>query len=107
IELLQQGGAQLFIREPTYDLGAANAAAVLEIEPSPGKLAAAPLFALAPGTAGAEAAAHRISESSATLTLLPETAQRLNELFAKPLGKGDVFAPGDPFASLSFTAQAQ
>jgi hypothetical protein len=48
-----------------------------------------------------------VTLGGATATLQASTAQTLNEVFAKPKGKGNVFKAGDPLGTISFTAQAQ
>ena len=41
------------------------------------------------------------------MTMQANLAQAFNEAFAKPLGKANVFAAGEPLGTVSFTAQAQ
>ena len=51
--------------------------------------------------------ARTVTVEGATATMQAGLATTLNEVFAKPKGKGDVFKPGDPLGTLSFTAQGQ
>jgi hypothetical protein len=48
-----------------------------------------------------------VTVDNATATMQAGLAATLNEVFAKPKGKGEVFKAGDPLGTLSFTAQAQ
>jgi hypothetical protein len=112
IELVQIGGGQVFLREAWPELGAAAYSAELELTPSPpypGKVGRAPVAALSLAGASvvADPGARTIAVANAALTMGANLAAAFNEAFAKPLGKGSVFAAGEPLGSLSFTAQAQ
>jgi hypothetical protein len=54
-----------------------------------------------------EPKARTIAVSGAGLNPQAATAQALIEAFAKPQGKANVFAAGDPIATISFTAAAE
>ncbi len=110
LELIQQGGGQVFLREFIPDFGAATTSAEVDAEPSPplpGKLGLLPAFGLLPGTVAAEPTARTITVSGATLTLSAAIAALLNEAFATPQHKAGVFAAGEALGTLSFTAQAE
>jgi hypothetical protein len=55
------------------------------------------------GTVASEPTARTISLAGAPLPLTDATAQSLNESFAKPQGKTNVFQSGEPLGTLSFT----
>jgi hypothetical protein len=112
IELVQIGGGQVFLREAWPELGTGAYSAELELTPSPpygGKLGRAPVAALslAGASVAADPGARTIAVANAALTMGANLAAAFNEAFAKPLGKGSVFAAGEPLGSLSFTAQGQ
>ena len=112
IELVQIGGGQVFLREAWPELGTGAYSTELELTPSPpyaGKVGRVPVAALSLAGAGvaADPGARTIAVANAALTMGANLAAAFNEAFAKPLGKGNVFAAGEPLGSLSFTAQAQ
>jgi hypothetical protein len=112
IEFLQIGGGQVFLREAWAELGAKAYSVELELDPSPpypgkqGRVTVAGL-SLAGASVSSSPSARTITVANATLTMQANLAQAFNEAFAKPLGKPDAFAAGDPLGTLSFTAQAQ
>jgi hypothetical protein len=110
LEAIQQGGGQVFLRDPWLDLGAGAASVEFDLEPSPpspGKLGRVPVFDLGAASVSSSPAARTISVAGAGLSLQAATALAFNEAFAKPQGKADVFKVGEAFATLSFSAQAQ
>jgi hypothetical protein len=110
LEAIQQGGGQVFLRELWPELSSAALSVEFDAEPSPpnvGKLGRLPIFGLLAGAVSANPAARTITAAGTTATLQAATAQAFNEAFAKPQGKADVFRSGEPFATLSFAAQAQ
>jgi hypothetical protein len=109
LEFLQLGGGQVFWREGWLDLAARTFAPEAELLPSPpyaGKLERASVASFAPGASAANAKARSVSVTG-TLSIDAATASALNEVFAKPLGKGAVFVAGEALGSLGFTAQGQ
>lgn len=109
LELLQIGGGQLFLEDLWPELGV-GLSAEEELRPSPpyaGKLGRVAVFGLGGGIPGSAPSERTISLSAATLNLPVATAQTLNEAFARPQGKADVFAPGEALGTISFTAQGQ
>lgn len=112
IELLQLGSGQLFWAEPVIDLSGKAFSPEVEVKPSPpnvgkaGQLAVAVLD-LGSGTTAANPGARTLTVTGAALTLPAATAALLNELFAKPQGKENVFAGGEPLGRISFVAEAQ
>lgn len=112
IELVQIGGGQVFLREAWAELSAGAYSPELELDPSPpypGKLGRAPVGALrlAGASVSSDPAARTIGVTNATVSMDANLAAAFNEAFAKPLGKGSVFAAGEPLGTVSFTAQAQ
>ncbi|MCW2987869.1 MAG: hypothetical protein JWM24_807, partial [Solirubrobacterales bacterium] len=112
IELVQIGGGQVFLREAWVELGAGAYSVELELTPSPpypGKLGRAPVAALSLAGASviANPAARTIAVTNATLSMGAKLAAAFNEAFAKPLGKGSVFAVGEALGSVSFVAVGQ
>jgi hypothetical protein len=111
IELLQLGGGQVILREPFAELGSASAisaeAELLPSPPYPGKLGRMPAFALSGGAFSAEPAARTLALSAAAVALTAGTAAQLNEAFAKPQGKADVFAAGEALGTLTFATVAE
>jgi hypothetical protein len=111
MELLQLGGGQVILREPFAELGSAAAisaeAELLPSPPYPGKLGRVPTFGLSGGAFSAEPAARTLALAGAAVALSPGTAAQLNEAFAKPQGKADVFAAGEAVGTLTFAAQAE
>jgi hypothetical protein len=112
LEFIQIGGGQVFLREPWPELGAKAYSVELELDPSPpypGKQGRVPVAGLGLNGAGvtADPKTRTITVANAILTMQANLAQAFNEAFAKPLGKPNAFAAGDPLGTLSFTAQAQ
>ena len=107
IEFLQQGAGQVFLTEFWFDMGARTGFAEVEIQPTPtfkGKLGQLPAAAIAAGSVSASPGARTIAVAGAPLTLSAQTAAAFNEGFAE--GKA-TFSAGEPFGTLSFTAQTQ
>jgi hypothetical protein len=108
IELLQIGGGQVILREPEVELGSAPAlSSEAELLPSPpfaGKQGRAPGLVLSGGSLSSEPASRTIGLSAALLALSAATAQQLNEAFAAPQHKSDVFAAGETLGTLGLTA---
>lgn len=111
IEFLQLGGGQVILREPEVELGAAPALSTEpELLPSPpyaGKLGRVPALALSGGAASAESVARTIGLSGATLSVGAGLAGQLNQAFAAPQHKSDVFDAGEELGTCSFTAQGR
>jgi hypothetical protein len=111
IEFLQLGGGQVIMREPEVELGSAAALSseseLLPSPPYPGKLGRAPALGLSGGSLSSEPAARAIGLSGATVALTASTAAQLNEAFAKPQGKSDLFVAGEEAGTLSFMAAAE
>jgi hypothetical protein len=110
LELIQQDGGQAFFRELAPELGLASTRSEYQFIPSPGALGAAttgPLVGLGAGTVTSEPKARTISLSGAPLPLSAGTAQSLNETFAKPQGRSNVFQSGESLGSLSFAVVAE
>jgi hypothetical protein len=110
LELIQQDGGQAFFRELAPELGLASTRSEYQFIASPtapGPTATGPLLGLGGGTVVSEPKARTIAVSGAPLPLSDATAQALNETFAKPQGKTNVFAAGESLGTLSFTAQAE
>jgi hypothetical protein len=110
LELIQQYGGQAFFRELAPELGLAGTRSEYQFIPSPtapGPTAVGPLLGLGTGTVVSEPKARTISVSGAALTLTDTTAQALNETFAKPQGKTNVFSAGEAFGTLAFAVQAE
>ncbi len=112
LELLQLGGGQVFWGESALDLGAKALSAEANLQPSPpyggkvGRVAVAGL-GLAGAAIGADPRARTVTVSGASLALDAATAATLDELFAKPQGRSDVFAAGEALGSISFVAWGQ
>jgi hypothetical protein len=110
LELIQQDGGQAFIRELAPELGLASTRSEYQFiasPTSPGPVATGPLLGLGAGTVVSEPKARTISETGASLPLSDATARALNETFAKPQGKSNIFQSGELLGTLSFTAQAE
>ena len=112
IELVQIGGGQVFLREAWAELSAAAYSVELELAPSPpyaGKVGRTPVGALSLAGAAvtSDPAARTIGVTNAAVTMGANLAAAFNDAFAKPIGKADVFAAGEPLGTISFTAQAQ
>jgi hypothetical protein len=111
LEFIQLGGGQVFWADSWLDPVAGTVSPELEVLPAPpysGKQGRQVVssFALA-GLAVSNAKARTIAISGASLGLSAATAQTFNEVFAKPQGKENVFAAGEPLGRVSFTAQGQ
>lgn len=107
VELLQLGGGQVFWREQWLQPGSSVALGEANLQPSPpfgGKQPQAPLFSLSGGQVVSDPKARTVTITGATASLETATAEQMNQLFAE--GK-PVFAPGEAFGSVSFTAQGQ
>ena len=112
IELVQIGGGQVFLREAWVELSTGAYSVELELAPSPpypGKQGRVPVAALSLAGAGvsADPRARTVGVTNASVTMDANLAQAFNEAFAKPQGKGAVFAAGEPLGTVSFVAQAQ
>jgi hypothetical protein len=112
IELVQIGGGQVFLREPWLELSGGAFSPELELDPSPpfpGKQGRVSVGALgfSGATISSDTAARTIGVANATVTMGANLAAAFNEAFAKPQGKANVFAAGEPLGTISFTAQAE
>jgi hypothetical protein len=110
LELIQQDGGQAFFRELAPELGLASTRSEYQFIPSPtspGPVATGPLLGFGAGTVISEPKTRTISLSGAPLPLTDASAQGLNETFAKPQGKTDVFSAGEALGILSFTVAAE
>jgi hypothetical protein len=111
LEFIQLGGGQVFWADTWLDPVAGTASPEMEVLPAPpfpGKLGRVAVsgFGLS-GPPVADPKARTIAVSGASLSVSSLTAQTFNELFAKPQGKENVFAGGEPLGRVSFTAQGQ
>jgi hypothetical protein len=111
LEFIQLGGGQVFWADNWLDPVAATTSPEVEVLPAPpfsGKVGrqAVSSFVLS-GPAVSSAKARTIAVSGSTLGLSASTAQTFNEVFARPQGKENVFAAGEPLGRVSFTAQGQ
>jgi hypothetical protein len=107
MEFLQLGGGQIFWHELWLDLGAKADSAEANVQPSPpysGKQDRAPLLDFGAATVTSDPSARTITVTGAPLTLQAATAATFNQAFAQ--GK-EAFKAGEPFGTLSFTAQGQ
>ncbi len=110
LELIQQDGGQAFFRELAPELGLGSTRSEYQFIASPtapGPTVTGPLLGLGAGTVVSEPKARTIGLSGASLPLSAATAQSLNETFAKPQGKTNVFQAGESLGTLSFTVQAE
>jgi hypothetical protein len=110
LELIQQDGGQAFFREFAPELGLGSTRSEYQFIPSPtapGPVNTGPLLGLGAGTVVSEPKARTISLSGAPVPLLATTAQSLNEAFASPQKRTNVFHAGEGFATLSFTVTAE
>jgi hypothetical protein len=110
LELIQQDGGQAFFRELAPELGLGTTRSEYQFigsPTSPGPVVTGPLLGLGPGTVVSEPKARTISEAGAPLPLTDAAAQALNETFAKPQGKANVFGSGESLGTLSFTVVAE
>jgi hypothetical protein len=112
LEALQLGGGQVFWQDSWLDFTTKTAAPEVNVQPAPpyagkvGRVAIADL-GLAGSAVSADPGARTVAIGGVALALQASTATTLNEIFAKPLGRGDIFKAGEPLAALSLTAQAQ
>lgn len=111
LEFIQLGGGQVFWQDIWLELGAGDALADLNVQPSPpyaGKAERSPFARLTlSSAASANPGARTVTVAGATLALDASTAATFNEVFAKPQGKDGLFAAGEVLGSVSFTAQGQ
>jgi len=110
LELIQQYGGQAFFRELAPELGLGTTRSEYQFIPSPtspGPTVTGPLLGLGAGTVTSEPKARTISVAGAPLPLTAATAQSLNETFAKPQGKADVFSATETLGTLSFSVVAE
>jgi hypothetical protein len=110
LEAIQQGGGQAFLREFWPDLGAHTAGVELELDPAPphpGELGRVSIADLGAGAVASDPKARTITVTGSPMTLQPTTAQELNETFAMPQGRSDVFRAGDLLGTISFSASAE
>jgi hypothetical protein len=110
LELIQQDGGQAFFRELAPELGLATTRSEYQFigsPTSPGPTNTGPLLGLGAGTVTSEPKVRTISLAGAPLPLSAATAQALNETFAKPQGKANVFQSGEALGTLNFTVQAE
>jgi hypothetical protein len=109
IELLQQGGGQIFLHELWAEIGTGVGSVEVNAQPSPpypGKQPRGPLatLSLAAAATSSNPAAETVTVTGATLALSTQGAALFNEVFAE---RKAVFATGDPLGTLTFTAQGQ
>jgi hypothetical protein len=110
LELIQVGAGQLFWRGLSLDLSSGLADAEAELDPAPpypGRLGEQAILGVGGGVASSEPAARAISLVGATLTLQAPTARYLNEAFAEPQGRSDVFTAGEALGTVSFAVTAE
>lgn len=110
LELIQQDGGQAFFRGLAPELGLASTRSEYQFiasPTSPGPTVTGPLLGLGAGTVVSEPKARTISEAGAPLPLTDATAQALNETFAKPQGKTNIFVAGESLGTLSFNVVAE
>jgi hypothetical protein len=110
LELLQLGGGQLTWEEVWLEFGADAAGAEINVQPAPpyaGEIGRSPIAGLAlAGPALADGQARTIGVNG-TLILGAASAATLNEVFARPQGRDDVFAAGEALGGVALTAQGQ
>jgi hypothetical protein len=110
LELIQNGGGQVFMRDLTPNFDAHLVSTEFQFiysRTNLGPISEGPLFDLLSGAVASEPNKRTITVSGALLALQAATAQGLNEAFAKPQGKSDIFKTGEALGSISFTAQAE
>ncbi len=108
IEALQLGGGQVFWQELWLEVGAGQASAEVDLEPTPafpGKQGRIGVFTASPGVVSSDPKARTISDSGIGLGLQGSTADALNAAFAQ--GEAPLFEVGEAVGTLSFTAQGQ
>jgi hypothetical protein len=112
LELIQLMGGQVFLHEPWVDLATKTLSAEVDVEPVPtfagklGRVAIADL-SLAGAAISSNPGARTVTVDNAAATMQAGLAETLNEVFAKPKGKGNFFKAGEPLGIISFTAQSQ
>ncbi len=112
LELTQLGGGQVVWAEPVLDLDTSAFRPEVEVKPSPpyagkaGPLAVAAL-GLPAGSTAADPARRTLSVTGGTLALTDTTAALLNEVFAKPQDRENVFEAGEVLGRISFVAETQ
>ena len=109
LEFLQQGGGQIFWAEGALELQAKSLIPEVELRPSPpyaGKLGPQGVAAFALSSSSANPKARTVSLAG-TLALDAATAKTFNELFAAPLGRGEVFAAGEAVGAVSLSGVGQ
>jgi hypothetical protein len=110
LELLQQGGGQVFWAESWLDLAARTVSPEVDIQPSPpygGKVGRVALADLGVGAISANPTARTVTVQGIALALQAQTAATFNDVFARPQGKDGVFAAGEALGTISFVAQGQ
>ena len=109
LEFLQQGGGQAFWAESSLQLEAKSLVPEVELRPAPpyaGKLGPQPVAAFALSSSSASPKARTVSLAGA-LALDAATARTFNELFAAPLGRGEVFAAGEAVGTVGLSGVGQ
>jgi hypothetical protein len=109
IELLQLGAGQIFWQELWFGLDARSVLGEVNLQPSPpygGKLGQVGVLDLDMTSAAtsSNAKARTITVTGASLRLQAQSAESFNQAFAE---RKPVFKAGDPFGTISFTAQGQ
>lgn len=109
LELLQLGGGQLIWSAPVLDLDTGFLRPEVEVKPSPPYAGKAGPFDIAslslpPGSTAADPGRRTLAISGAPLAISGSTAATLNEVFAKPQGKDDVFSAGEVLGRIAFEA---
>ncbi len=98
------------------DLGTKQATVEVSIDstnqavvPTPGNVGRSSIadINLTGATISSDPINHTVTVNNASATLQAVTAATLNEVFAKPLKKENVFVAGDPLGTFSFTAHTQ
>jgi hypothetical protein len=106
LQLPQKG--QVLWHESWFDFGGALQSPEVDVEPSPPYGGKAGRIAVAAMPAGAiltpDPRARTISGEGLALSLRPETAATLNQVFAEG---AEVFKAGEPLGALTFTAKGQ
>jgi uncharacterized Zn-binding protein involved in type VI secretion len=112
LELLQLGGGQLIWSAPILDIDTGSLRPEVEVKPSPpyaGK--AGPLdiasLSLPPGSTAANPGRRTLAINGAPLAIAGSTAATLNEVFAKPQGKDNVFSAAEPLGRITLVAESQ
>jgi hypothetical protein len=106
LEFLQLGSGQVFWQELWFDLAAGQLLATVDIEPTPtfpGKVGQVAVATLSQSAVEPDPKA-RVVRVSGGFALSATGAQQFNLAFG---GGKDVFQPGEPLGSLSFSAHTQ